>query len=85
MVITVKSLAAGRKAVESSKACPVPAHHRPQCLCEGAEGAGGAEGLQAPPYIQEEMETQHGAETWRCPGLMESELRTEVPAARSSG
>lgn len=42
-------------------------------------------GLQALPYIQEKMKTQHGAETWKCPGLMEPELRTEVPAARSSG
>lgn len=36
--------------------------------------------LLAPPHIQEEMEAQHGAETWRCPGLVEPELRAGVPA-----
>lgn len=36
MVITVKSLAAGSRVGESSKARPVPASRGSQCLWEGA-------------------------------------------------
>lgn len=52
MVITVKSLA---------RAAKLESPPRPALFLY-------LMGLQAPPYIQEETDAQHGAETWKCQG-----------------
>lgn len=79
MVITVKRLAAGSKAGESSQACPVPVSHGSQCLWEGAS--------QPLPVCKRKqnptMEQRLG--NVRASGARMESSYSSMEAARSSG
>lgn len=79
MVITVKSLAAGSKAGESSKARPVPVSHGSQCLWERASKPLPISKRKQMPSMEQRLGNV------RASGARMESSYSSMEAARSSG